>query len=219
MTKIIITLMGTVLCVSAGWHPLKPMTDYHGEDFHLKPSVAYVELRRSDTVLLKEYKTKVKRAFIMSRKSLDSYGVKTAKAFRHIPMSSKKRYKLLSGGYGFSSWYYNGFMLDTHGKIWRLETVKDLIDMVAPIDTPAEAKLVLWAHKHAEGFTTDDEGYRAKYRKSGQNYIIEEHYAVDDTIYGECGVYTYRSTVTRSGRITHRKRISKRPVKDCGTSD
>jgi len=211
------TLMSTLLCVSAGWHTLKPMTAYHGQDFHLKPSVAYVELRRLDTAqLLKGYKTKVKRAFVMSQKSLDSYGVKTAKAFRHIPMSSKKRYKLLSGGYGLVSWYYNGFMLDTHGKIWRLETVKDLIDMVAPIDTPAEAKLVLWAHKHAEGFTTYKGGYSAKYRKSGQNYIIEEHYTVDDTMYGECGVYTYRSTVTHAGRITHRKRISKRPVKDCG---
>ena len=218
-TAIILTATASLW---AGWHPLKLMTAYHGQDFHLKPGVTYVELRRSDTFTPNygKPKTHVKRVFTLSRKPLSSYGAKTARAFRRLPMSAKKRYMIMRGGEGHlsgtSSWYYNGFMLDTHGKMWRLETVKDLIDMVAPIDTPAEAKLVLWAHKHAEGFTTNKEDYHARYRKRGRNYLIEEHYAVTDTADGECGIYTYRSTITPAGRITHRKRISKRPSKDCG---
>jgi hypothetical protein len=223
MHKTAIVLIFATATLWAGWHPLKLMTAYHGQDFHLKPGVAYVEMRRSDTFRphVDKPTTQVKRAFVLSRKPLERYGVKTARAFRRLPMSPKKRYTLMQGGAGHltgtSSWYYNGFMLDTKGKMWRLESVRDLIDMVAPIDTPAEAKLVLWAHQHAEGFTTDTGDYHARYKKIGRNYLIEEHYAITDTAYGECGIYTWRNTITRTGRITHRKQISRRSSKICGS--
>jgi hypothetical protein len=220
--NILILYIGACGNLVAGWHPLKPMSAYHGQDFHLKAGVAYVEMRRSDTFRPDHGKptTHVRRAVTLSRKPLSRYGAKTVRDFQRLPMSSKKRYTLMRGGAGHLSgssiWYYNGFMLDTHGKMWRLETIQDLIDMVRPIDTPAEAKLVLWAHQHAEGFTTDSSDYRARYKKIGRNYLIEEHYAITDTAYGECGIYTWRSTVTHAGHISQRKRISKRPSKYCG---
>jgi len=214
MKKITMTLMSTILCVSAGWHSLKSVDAYRAKDFHLKSGVAYVEMRQRQSIAPmhdpKHLTVKTKRAFVMGRRSPSSFGFKTAKRFQHLPMSAEKRYALLrsSGGglLGAIKLYYNGFMLDTHGKMWRLEGMKDLIGMVAPIDTPAEISLVMWAHKHNE--------WSAKYRKSGNNYLVEDH-VIADTAAG-CFRTTYRSTITRSGRITHRKRISKRPSQMCG---
>ena len=214
MTKITMTLMSTILCVSAGWHGLKSVDAYHPKDFHLKSGVAYVEMRLQNSIAPmhdpKHLNVKTKRVFAMGRKSPSSFGSKTANRFRHLPMSAKKRHTLLRGSraglIGTSTWYYNGFMLDTHGKIWRLESIKDLIDMVAPIDTSAEVSLILWAHKYNE--------WSATYRKSGNNYLVED-YVIADTSAG-CFRTTYRSTITRSGRITHRKRISKYPSQMCG---
>ena len=84
--------------------------------------------------------------------------------------------------------------------------MRDLIGIVVPIDTPAEVSLVLWAHKYNE--------WSAKYRKSGNNYLVED-YVIADTAAG-CFRTTYRSTITRSGRIIHRKRISKHTPQKCG---
>ncbi len=214
MKKTAMTLMSTLLCVSAGWHGLKSVDAYRAKDFHFKSGVAYVEMRLQNSIAPmhdpKHLKVKTKRVFAMGRKSPSSFGSKIANKFRHLPMSAKKRHTLLSGRHtgliGTSTWYYNGFMLDTQGKMWRLEGIKDLIDMVAPIDTPAEVSLVLWANKHNE--------WSAKYRKSGDHYLVEDH-VVADTSAG-CFRTTYRSTITRSGRMTHRKRISKHPSQECG---
>jgi len=45
---------------------------------------------------------------------------------------------------------------------------------------------------------------------------VQEHYKVTDTAYGDCGIYTYKSKVTRDGRVLNRKLIKKAPSKECG---
>ena len=208
----LLMLLGVAL--HAGWHPLKSVDAYPPKDFHLKSGVAYVEMRLQNSIAPmhdpKHLDVKTKRIFAMGKKKPAGFGAKTAKRFRSLPMSAKKRYALLAGSgaslLGTSRWYYNGVMLDSHGKMWRLESTQDLIDMVAPIDTPAEISLVLCANKHNE--------WSAKYRKSGNHYLVEDH-VVADTSAG-CYRYTYRSTITSSGHITHRKRVSKHPSQECG---
>ena len=65
--------------------------------------------------------------------------------FRRILL--KKRYAVKKGEWDglveMGSWYYNGFMLDNAGKTWRLENTGDVIDMLYPVDTPAELSLLL----------------------------------------------------------------------------
>jgi hypothetical protein len=222
MTKTILLWIVAGATVVAGWHPLKLMSTYHGKDFHLKPGVEYVEVHLHDTFIPDDHKPSLftKRIIQMYRKPLKSYGSKSLRAFRHTTATGSKRYGFLRGSAGLMtgsrSWYFNGTMLDSQHKLWHLETTRDLIDMVLPIDTPAEVKLVMWAHKRAEWFVTFHEEYHAKYKRSGSRYLVEEHYSITDTAYGECGIYTYRYSIDRQGHMSKGKLIRKRPSKICG---
>ena len=229
MKKITVVLMLIGGFASANWHSLKLMSAYSGRDFSLKKGVEYIEIKRVDIYSadprtprekLIEQKS-IRTVFKMYKKPLLSFGKEVASNFKRLPLSSKKKDSFLSGGVGHlggtSYWYYNGFMLDSNLKTWRLENTQDIIDMVKPINTPAEIKLVMWANKYAEGFLTDSGGYRAKYKKQGKNYIVEEHYSIEDMAYGECGVYTYQSTISRSGKLVNRKLLIKEPSVGCFT--
>jgi len=118
-----------------------------GIDFSLKKGVEYIEVKRVDIFkpIYPQAKTKVHKKTI--KKPLSSFGAKVSNNFKSLPLSSKKSKSFLQGSQGYlsgvSSWYYNGFMLDSNLKTWRLENTKDLIDMVKPINTPAEVKLAM----------------------------------------------------------------------------
>jgi len=210
--------------LNASWHPLKLIKAYGGRDFTLKSGVEYVEI-----IHIKEFnyytekgstKSKSSKSVIkIYRKPLNSYGFKVEKNFKRLPLSSKKSNSFLHDSttnlIGSSSWCYNGFMLDSNLKTWRLENTKDLIDMLKPINTPADVKLVMWANKYAEGFLTNSSNYHAKYKKVGKNFIVQEHYNVENSAYGDCGIYTYKSTVTRDGKVLNRRLIKKAPPKFC----
>jgi len=229
MKKISVVLMLTGAFVFANWYPLKLMSAYSSRDFSLKEGVEYMEVKRVDiySAYPRDVKEKVvesksvQTVFQIYNKPLKSFGKKVASNFKRLPLSSKKRDSFLSGGAGHlggtSSWYYNGFMLDSNLKSWRLENTQDIIDMVKPINTPAEIKLVMWANKYAEGFLTDSGGYRAKYKKVGKNYVVEERYSIENMAYGECGVYTYQSTIDSSGKLLKRKLLLKESALGCFT--
>ena len=222
--KIVAILAMAVGSLSANWHPLKLMKAYNGRDFTLKNGVEYVEVKKVH--VFEPYHSKAKkrvkksRVLRLYREPLSSFSAKVRKDFKNLPLSAKKSKSFMHGGQGHlggsEHWYYNGFMLDSNLKTWRLESKEDLIDMVKPIDTPAEAKLVMWVNGFAEDFLTYDNEYKAKYKKVGKNYIVKEHYKVTDTAYGDCGIYTYKSKVTRDGRVLNRRLIQKAPTKICG---
>jgi len=113
------------------------------------------------------------------------------------------------------SWYYNGFMLDNAGKTWRLENAKDVIDMIKPIDTPAELSFVLWLNGDAQ---EKAEKYSAKYRKSGSGYIIREQHSSHEYSSWKyaCGEYVFEYKINVSGKIAQKKLIKKRKFKVCG---
>ncbi len=214
-----ILLLATLLsCASqAGWHPLKTLEHYGPNAFTLKKGVAYVELRKFSTMTL--YSGKSHRTTKKASSALRLY--RTAphdkEIFRRLPI--QKRYafnKGSTGGYlSASEWYYNGFMMDSAHKLWRLEYAKDVIDVLRPIDTPAEIRLVLWLN----GRYSSNDRYNAKYRKDGISYLVREHFIINDAdTWQGCGDYTYQYRINSSGKILQKKLIRKKAVRECGAA-
>jgi len=208
----------------ADWHPLKPINSYSGRDFTLKKGVEYVEIKELYIFkpIYPQAKKKIRKCSVLTlyKKPLRYFDKKVENDFKKLPLSDKDNNAFIHTSQshltGVEYWYYNAFMLDSNLKTWRIERVEELIDMVNPIDTPAEVKLVMWVNGYAEGTLTYQENYQAKYKKSGKDYMVKEHYTVTDTAYGECGVYTYQSIVTRAGKVRSRKLLKRDPVEECG---
>ena len=216
MKQIKMILMATLLTLTAnaGWKSVKTLGHYGPKAFTLKQGVQYVELRKYSKTTIKSRNASKPTKEITTVLRMYQTPPRNKRVFKRMPM--KKRYAFKKGEWGglasVGSWYHNGFMLDTARKTWRLENAKDVIDMVRPIDTPAEIRLVLWLHGDAESHA---DTYSAKYRKSGKGYIVKEHYIINDSTYG-CGDYSYQYKISRSGKIRQKKLLRKRSVKECG---
>ena len=217
--RIILVTLLLILTAQAEWKPLKTLDYYGPKAFTLKKGVAYVEIRKYKKV--SEAGTDIVEqdvAFKMYRHPLSYFGPALKRTFQSIPPKKEYAFKKAQSGGLVSrvSWYHNGFMIDSRGKQWRLESIRDVIDMVKPIDTPADLSLVLWLHSDAQE-RSDREEYRAKYRKSDNGYVIREHHIsreYGEWIYG-CGDYTFEYRINRSGGVSQRKLIEKREVA-CG---
>jgi len=212
-------LIATTVYVGAGWTTLKPLSSYSPKDFQLKDGVEYVDIRQySKDRLLENGKTRhtksMKVVLKMYRKPLAQYGAKIQNDFdKRAKPSYKKSLIFLQGGWGglwgSGSWMCNGYMLDSHKKMWLLEGKKDVIEMIKPIDTPAEIKLIMWLNKHTQGV--------AKYKKTKKGFTVIEHYVVNSILNdsGACGDFTYRYHINHNGQITQRRLIKKKKVKVC----
>ncbi len=222
--KILLITLLLTLTANAGWKPLKSLDHYGPKAFTLKKGVAYVEIRKYTETYIPNASgngdiTKKKAVvFRMYRHPLSYFGSATKHAFQKI--SPKKRYGFKKGAYASlgpsAKWYYGGFILDSIGKSWRLENIQDVIDMVKPVDTPADLSLVLWLNSDAQD-RSDQKSYSAKYRKSGSGYVVREHHIAHgggDWVYS-CGDYTFEYKVNASGKVTQKKLIRKRKV-ECG---
>ncbi len=222
--KILLITMLLTLTANAGWKPLKSLDHYGPKAFTLKKGVAYVEIRKYTETYIPNASgngdiTKKKAVvFRMYRHPLSYFGSATKHAFQKI--SPKKRYGFKKGAYASlgpsAKWYYGGFILDSIGKSWRLENIQDVIDMVKPVDTPADLSLVLWLNSDAQD-RSDQKSYSAKYRKSGSGYVVREHHIAHgggDWVYS-CGDYIFEYKVNASGKVTQKKLIRKRKV-ECG---
>ena len=200
---ILITLLMT-LTVHAGWKPLKSLDHYGPKSFTLKTGVAYVEIRTYKEDIY-AYASEISRrknetvVFKMYRHPLSYFGSTVKRTFESLP--GKKKFAFMkygNSGIGRSiEWYNNGFMIDDQGKQWRLENVQDVIEMVKPIDTPAELMLVFWLKGGKQKNTT--------YRKIGSGYVIREHYTAIDG--PDCGDYTFEYKVNRLGKMSKKKLI------------
>jgi len=207
------------LATQAGWKSVKSLEHYGPKSYTLKQGVAYVELRKWTSSTDPRGTTKhVERKLRMYATPLSHFSPKIRRAFSHTPV--KKRYAFKKGEYvglgGTSSWYYNGVMIDHKGKIWRLENRQDVVDMVKPIDTPAEVALVMWLHSDAR---EKSEKYSLKYRKSGSGYIVREYHSNHDYSNWkyQCGEYTFEYRLSRQGKLRHKKRMKSRNFKECGS--
>lgn len=194
------------------WHSLKYIHDYPASAFNLKKGVAHLEIRQYEVdeknkLRKKPYKT----VLSLYRKPLSSFDKKTVKKFRKLSpnLSNKSNMRHLdtmseSEGVG-CNYLYNGFMIDSNGKMWRMNMIEDVIGFLGEIDTPAEAQAVLWFHNKESGDS---------YRKTSKGYDIIIRY---DSTLGECKSYKYRATINKKGKIIKYKLLKSKNLKqdDC----
>jgi len=87
----------------------------------------------------------------------------------------------------------NVFYIDVNGKIWRMNTKKDLLSYILPIDNSADLSEVLWLKSYY--------GLK-KYRKVPEGYEVIDVESIDfETDKKKCGEYTYRIFIDRNGHI------------------
>lgn len=206
------------------WQKLKSLKEYSESDYTLKEGVEYLEIREYfQDITQKRYNTKKYRVTItMHRSTLKSFSPKMVKKFKaSSPILSKQtniKASTLCFMRGCVSHISNGFMIDSHKKMWRMNTVKDIIEMLGEIDTPAEAKIILWLYD--KNRDTSDKNYKDKYRKTPKGYTVISEYDNSIDNFGECGNFTYRISISKEGKITEKILINKKSSKNgCMTID
>jgi hypothetical protein len=105
----------------------------------------------------------------------------------------------------------NAFMLDSNSKMWRLNEVADVVDILGKIDTPAELKMLLWINNLLRG--ESDENFKDKYKKTANGYIVISEYDNSISNIGSCGHFIFKIDVSLNGKI-EKKLIKKEPSKN-----
>jgi len=101
----------------------------------------------------------------------------------------------------------NGFMMDKNNKVWRMDEVKDVIAQLGEIDTPAEARLILWIHGYTNGnhYYKTTKGYEITYTyeitERSKDPQCEDHKEI-----------TEKALVNKKGEIVSRKKLKSRVV-------
>jgi hypothetical protein len=211
-------LVLTGMNAAASWKPLKSLKAYSPDSYRLKETVSYLELREyyggPETKGYVDNKYKV--TVVLGSMALNRFDANIVKKFKAAkpnlsPQTDIKKNGIciMSGCYGYIS---NGFMIDTKGKIWRMNTVEDVIGMLGKIDTPSEIKLVLWL-RHPN-WDMEDKNHKEKYRKTSTGYTILAEYDNSIINKGECGHFTYKIELGQNGKIKSKKLLKKEPSKD-----
>ena len=191
----------------AKWQNLKPLYKYSTSAFHLKDDVSVMEIRRYDTydnykkynkptIEMKYYKTPLKL--------LDPRLLKRFKSTAPILLKSGNIHRLSKR----SSEINNAFIIDSSGKMLKMNEIIDVIGFMGEIDTPAEAQLILWLYSKREG---------TKYRKTSKGYEIiikyEKSYPSSKgdgkiaEICEEIREATDRAIVNKKGKIISYKQV------------
>ncbi len=215
---LLVLLITGVHAKGAKWQELKALKEYPVNAYKLKEGVEYLEIRnyikgnKDKRYNIKKYGVTVS----MQRTPLKSFSPKMVKKFKALSPNLSKQTNIKSSTFclmsGCVSQISNGFMIDSHGKMWRMNMVKDVIGMLGEIDTPAEAKLVLWLND--KNRSTSDENYKDKYRKTSKGYTVISEYDNSIMNFGECGHFTYRININKKGKITGKKLLKKKPSKN-----
>ena len=221
---LLILLITGLHAKGAKWQKLKSLEAYSASAYTLKEGVEYLEIRsyysgsEDKGYNIKKYETLVS----LERTPLKSFSPKMLQKFKALSPNLSKQTNMKKSSFclmsGCISRISNGFMIDSHGKMWRMNTVNDVIGMLGEIDTPAEAKLVLWLNDKNRG--TSDENHKDKYRKTSKEYTVISEYDNSIDNFGECGHFTYRININQKGKITEKKLLKKKPSKNgCMTMD
>ncbi len=215
---LLVLLITGVHAKGAKWQELKALKEYPANAYKLKEGVEYLEIRnyikgnKDKRYNIKKYSVTVS----MQRTPLKSFSPKMVKKFKALSPNLSKQTNIKSSTFclmsGCVSQISNGFMIDSHGKMWRMNTTEDIIDMLGKIDTPAEAKLVLWLNN--KNRSTSDEDHKDKYRKTSNGYTVISEYENSIMNFGECGHFTYRININKKGKITGKKLLKKKPSKN-----
>ena len=199
------------------WSKLKSIKAYPPTAYNLKEGVEYLELRTYHKAPKeKRYSKKYRVEASMYKKPLNSFPPKLVRKFKKLTPNLSKEADIKRSGvclmFGCSLYISNGFMIDSNHKLWRMNEVADIIDMLGKIDTPAELKIVLWLHET----NRDANDYKHKdiYKKSAKGYTVISKYTNRLLNAGDCGEFTYRLEIDEDGNILERKLLKKRALKD-----
>ena len=199
------------------WQKLKPLEDYSPDDFNLKKGVEYLEIRTYHKGQKeKKYRTKdYSIAIRMGETPLSFFEPKLIKAFKKIAPNLSNETNIKQVGFclmsGCVSKISNGFMIDSHNKMWVMNTTEDILNMIGEVDTPAEAKLVLWLDDKRMGEPEED---IYQYQKVDNGYKILYEYDNSLSNLGECGHFIYEMFITKNGKITQKKLLKKSEPKN-----
>lgn len=209
------------------WQKLKSLKEYSASDYTLKEGVEYLEIRTySRGIEGKKYNIRGYRADLtMQRKALTSFSSAKIKKFKELTPNISEQTDIRKSGFclmsGCISSIGNAFMIKSDGKMWRMNMVTDILEMLGEIDTPAEAKLTLWLNDtHRNISDKGSLGYKDKYRKIPQGYEVISQYDNFLDNFGECGNFTYKISINKQGKIFNKQLLKKKPSKNgCMTMD
>ena len=166
MKKITLVLFffTVTLLQAGGWKTLKPLSAYSASDLHLKENVAYLEIRRYRT----KKSTKAYEVMALYRTPLDQNPQGVVDKFKRLTPKYSNRTD-------FIPYYGNAFLIDSAGKMFRMDMAKDVISLLGAIDRPAEAQLVLWLRNYGEG---------QYYRKIARGYETKRTFVAKGCVTG-----------------------------------
>ncbi len=182
------------------WKELKSVHLYTASEFNFKSDVKCLEMKTCTSNVKREkctYKTYTKISICPEPlQHLDSKLIKRYKKL--FPKASKKdniRKDILPNS------ITNGFSIDDKGTIWRLNEVKDVLDILGEIDTPAEAQFVLWLHGKDPA---------KSYRKVAKGYEV----LIENKTLSPCDgkkdyeeIFIYQREISKQGKISKQKLI------------
>ena len=199
------------------WKKLKQLKEYTTTDFNLKEGVEYLEIRtyyrgqKEKKYRIEDYSIAIR----MGQTPLSFFKPKLVEEFKKIAPNLSKETNLKHVAFclmsGCTSNISNGFMIDSHNKMWVMNTTEDILNMIGDVDTPAEAKLVLWLNDRRMGEPKED---IYQYRKSSNGYKILYEYDNSLSNDGDCGHFIYEMFITKNGKITQKKLLKKSDSKN-----
>ncbi|WP_295419089.1 hypothetical protein [Sulfurovum sp.] len=185
--------------------------------YNFDENVSYLELRHYevDGTYKKLAKKGYRVLWKVYRKPLSSFDPALVKRFiSSLPNLSSEtdlvKYSEAHNLNGTDLHYFIGniFYIDTNGRIWRMNTQKDLLSFVLPIDNTADLSMVMWLK---------NEGSVISYRKRTKGYDMKVE--VNDEMNADekkCGIYTYRMFIDKNGKIG-KKELLKFNYTGCAT--
>jgi len=185
--------------------------------YNFDENVSYLELRHYevDSTYKKLVKKGYKVLWRVYKKPLSSFDSAMVRRFNSSSVNLSSETDLVKYGEahnlnGTDLHYFIGniFYIDTNGRIWRMNTKKDLLSFVLPIDNTADLSMVMWLK---------NKGSVISYRKRTKGYdmkveVIDEMNADEQ----KCGIYTYRMFIDKNGKVG-KKRLLKFKYTGCAT--
>lgn len=138
----------------------------------------------------------------IKKDSLDSFSAKTVKQFNNLnPKYSQKADIKYKG---------NAFFIDSKGKIWQMDMVKDVMSLMGDIDTPSEAQLAVWLHKgkNAKEYSKASKGYKLRV----ETYKNKKCY-LDEIFVSKKGTLTSKRLKRGCQIIAKKKHIKNKYIK------
>ena len=205
---LIVVLITGLHAKNVKWQNLKPVHLYDANAFHLKEGVKCLELKTCMTdAASKKCGGKPFSEVAICPKDLKHFDSKLISRFKKLsPRSSPNdniRKIILPNS------ITNGFSIDDKGTIWRLNEVKDIIDILGEIDRPAEVQFVLWLYGKdpAKSYRKISRGYEVLIEKKTLSPCDGEK------DYEE--IFIYKRQISKQGKVSKQKLIkhTKKEVK------